>query len=80
LQVIQWYRWRWRIEQLFAILKQVGLDLDSTRLESVKAMERLSLLAVIVALRMLQLKEGRDDAPLSAATAFPETQQQCLQQ
>jgi len=77
--VIQWYRWRWRIEQLFAILKQVGLDLDSTRLESVKAMERLSLLAVIVALRMLQLKE-RDDAPLSAATAFPETQQQCLQQ
>jgi hypothetical protein len=80
LQVIQWYRWRWRIEQLFAILKRVGLDLESTRLESVKAIERLSILALMVALRMLQLKAGRDDETLSAAMTFSETQQQCLQQ
>ena len=80
LQVIQWYRWRWRIEQLFAILKRVGLDLESTRLESVKALERLSILALMVALRILQLKEGRDDETRSAAIAFSQPQQQCLQQ
>jgi len=80
LQVIQWYRWRWRIEQLFAILKRVGLDLESTRLESVQAIERLSILALMVALRMLQLKEGRDDKTLSATMTFSEPQQQCLQQ
>ena len=79
LQVIQWYRWRWRIEQLFAILKRVGLDLESTRLESVKAIERLSILALMVALRILQLKEGRDDETRSADIAFSESQQQCLQ-
>ena len=80
LQVIQWYRWRWRIEQLFAILKRVGLDLESTRRESVKALERLSILALMVALRILQLKEGRDDETRSAAIAFSQPQQQCLQQ
>lgn len=80
LQVIQWYRWRWRIEQLLAILKRVGLDLESTRLESVKAIERLSILALMVALRILQLKEGRDDETLSAAMTFSESQQQCLHQ
>jgi len=80
LQVIQWYRWRWRIEHLFALLKQVGLDLESTRLESVKAIERLSILALMVALRILQLKEGRDDETLPASIPFSVPQQQCLHQ
>lgn len=80
LPIIQWYRWRWRIEQLFAVLKRVGLDLESTRLESVKAIERLSILALMAALRILQLKEGRDDPTLSADMTFTDAQQQCLQQ
>lgn len=78
LQVIQWYRWRWQIEQLFALLKRVGLDLESTRLESVKAIERLTILAFMVALRLLQLKTGRADETLSASVTFSEQQQQCL--
>jgi hypothetical protein len=80
LQVIQWYRWRWRIEELFAILKGVGLDLESTRLESVKAIECLSIVALMVALRTLQMKEGREDESLPATLAFSASQQQCLQQ
>ena len=39
LQMIEWYRWRWRIEQLFATLKTAGLDLEATQLESVHAIE-----------------------------------------
>jgi hypothetical protein len=31
LQILQWYQWRWRIEQLFAILKQTGLDIEATQ-------------------------------------------------
>lgn len=37
LQIIEGYRWRWRIEQLFATLKTAGLDLEATQLESVSA-------------------------------------------
>ena len=32
LKGIQWYCWRWRIEQLFATLKQAGLNLEATQL------------------------------------------------
>jgi hypothetical protein len=42
LQVRQWYRWRWRIEQLFATLKLAGLDIEATQLESVLLLYYLS--------------------------------------
>jgi Transposase DDE domain len=80
LQVIEWYRWRWRIEQLFATLKQTGLNIEATQLESIEAIERLTVLALSVAVRTLQLVEGRDNPALAAAVAFSEEQQQCLEQ
>lgn len=80
LQVIQWYCWRWRIEQLFATLKQAGLNLEATQLESVDAIQRLTVLALSIAVRVLQLVEGRDNPELSASVAFSDEQQQCLTQ
>lgn len=80
LQVIEWYRWRWRIDQMFATLKQAGLNLEATQLESVEAIKRLTVLALSVALRTLQLVEGRDNSTLTAAVAFSDEQQQCLAQ
>lgn len=80
LQVIEWYRWRWRIEQLFATLKQPGLNLEATQLESGKAIQRLCVLALSVALRVLQLVEGRQDETQPAQPVLSSTQQQCLAQ
>ena len=59
LQVIEWYRWRWRIEQLFATLKQVGLNLEATHLESCAAIQLLTVLALGVAVRTRKMVEGR---------------------
>ena len=78
LRVIQWYCWRWRIEQLFAALKTAGLNLEATQLESIAAIQRLCLLALSVAVRTLQLVEGRDNPDLPASLTFSEEQQQCL--
>ena len=80
LQVIEWYRWRWRIEQLFAGLKQPGLQIEATQLESGKAIQRLCVLALSVALRVLQLVEGRDDLTQPAQRVLSPEQQQCLEQ
>ncbi len=60
IQVLQWYCWRWRIEQLFATLKRAGLDIEATQLESVEAIQRLTVLALSVAVRTLQMVEGRE--------------------
>lgn len=80
LQVIEWYRWRWRIEQLFAVLKQPGLQIEATQLESGKAIQCLCVMALSVALRVLQLVEGRQDQTQPAHRVLSELQQQCLAQ
>lgn len=78
LQVIRWYTWRWRIEQLFATLKTAGLNLEATQLESITAIQRLTVLALSVAVRILQMIQGRDNPNLPATVAFSDEQQQCL--
>ena len=78
LQVIEWYKWRWRIEQLFATLKKTGLNLEATQLESPRAIQKLTVLALSVAVRTLQMVEGRDNCALPASVAFDDEQQQCL--
>lgn len=78
LRVIGWYCWRWRIEQLFATLKRTGLNLEATQLESVPAIQRLTVLALSIAVRTLQLVEGRDHPELPVSIAFTDEQQQCL--
>jgi hypothetical protein len=78
LQVIRWYTWRWRIEQLFATLKTAGLNLEATQLESIAAIQRLTVLALSVAVRILQLIQARDNPDLPATVAFSHDQQQCL--
>lgn len=80
LQVLQWYCWRWWIEQLFATLKRTGLDIEATQLESIEAIQRLTILALSVALKTLQMVEGRDNPDISASVAFCEQQQDCLSQ
>ena len=80
LQVVLWYRWRWWIEQLFATLKRDGLDIESTQLESIEAIQRLTILGLGVALKTLQLVEGRDKPDLEATLAFTKKQQSFLEQ
>ncbi|WP_414622894.1 IS4 family transposase [Calothrix sp. CCY 0018] len=78
LQIIKWYTWRWRIEQLFATLKTAGLNIEATQLETTAAIQRLTVLALSVALRILQLILGRDNPNLDAKLTFSDEQQQCL--
>lgn len=78
LQVIQWYSWRWQIEQLFAILKGGGFNLEATQLESGLEIQRLCVLALGAAVQVLQLQEGRDDPSQAASVVFSQEQQQCL--
>ena len=80
LQVIQWYCWRWRIEQLFGTLKSVGLDIEASQLSTTGAIARLAVLGLSVAVKTLQLLEGRDKEDFPASVAFSSEEQQCLQQ
>ena len=59
-QIVNWYRQRWTIEQLFRILKKQGLDLESSQLEQAQSLMKLAVLAVQVAVTSLQLVSSRE--------------------
>ena len=49
LTVIGWYRLRWHIEQLFRTLKRQGLRIEQSVVEDGEALEKLVVIALIVA-------------------------------
>jgi len=59
LAVIGWYRQRWHIEQLFRTLKRQGLRIEQSVVEDGEALEKLAVIALIVAAITMQLVLAR---------------------
>ena len=59
-KVIQWYSFRWQIEQFFRITKKQGIDAEASQLETGDALMKLVLVGFSVALKILQLTLSRD--------------------
>ena len=74
LTVISWYVCRWLIETFFASLKGSGLLLERSELEDGMALQRLTLLALPTALRVMQLQVGREDEVSLAGRVFSEAE------
>jgi len=79
LQIIQWYRWRWVIEQVFRTLKSKGLNIEKSEVESFHALVNLSVLALMAAVLVLQLTQARSgQTKQKTDMVFSEKEQQCL--
>lgn len=59
-QLVGWYRARWTIEQLFRTLKQQGLQIEDSQLETAEGLIKLTAIATRVACLTLQLVQARD--------------------
>jgi hypothetical protein len=57
-----------------------GMWVEATQLESIAAIQKLTVLGLSVAVRTLQMVEGRDDVDLPASMTFSTEQQECLTQ
>jgi hypothetical protein len=81
INVIELYRKRWYIEQLFRLLKKQGFEMEESELETGWALRKLSVLALNATLRIMQLMHATDDEkaqPISEV--FSKDEQQCLAQ
>jgi hypothetical protein len=80
LIVIDWYRQRWHIEQLFRTLKRQGLGIEQSVVEDGEALEKLATMALIVATVTMQLvlARSRDSRDTPASRVFDDEQIQVL--
>jgi len=59
-EVVQLYRLRWRIEQIFRALKSDGLALDDSQVIDAQRMFHLAAIGLAGAIRTIQLVDARD--------------------
>ena len=70
-QIVDWYRMRWAIEQLFRILKRQGLQIEDSQLETADRLLKLVAIALRAAVIILQLTQARDgNSTLAAVLVF----------
>jgi len=60
LEIIRLYRLRWRIEQVFRVLKRDGLALEQSQIEEASRLFKLAAMAVGAAARIIQLTDARE--------------------
>ncbi|MBB6110190.1 transposase, Tn5 family [Mucilaginibacter lappiensis] len=80
LQIICWYKERWHIEQIHRLLKTDGFRIERSQLEQGWAIHKLTLLAMMASLRILQMMLAYlDDNEQSIDQVFDHQEQKCLQ-
>lgn len=69
-QIVTWYRSRWTIEQVFRALKSHGLRIEESQMEEAGCFTKLAVVALIAAVRSMQLvlaRDGHTDQPITDA-------------
>jgi hypothetical protein len=59
-RIIDWYRQRWTIEQVFRTLKTQGFNIEESQILDATTMTKLATAALIAAVRIMQLVMARD--------------------
>jgi hypothetical protein len=71
-EIVQLYRLRWRIEQVFRALKSDGLALGDSQIIDAERMFNLAAIGLAGALRTIQLVDARDGGPRPASDVIDE--------
>lgn len=80
LQIIEWYKQRWYIEQVHRLLKTDGFRIERSQLEQGWAIRKLTMLAMMATLKILQMTIAyEDDNEQPIDEVFDKEQQQCLE-
>lgn len=73
-RIVDWYRMRWIIEQLFRLMKSDGLRLEDSQLETADGLMKLTAIAAKAACVVLQLVQARDGGAQPASVVFSPTE------
>ena len=77
---IEWYSWRWTIEEVFKILKKEGYNIEASELEYASSVRKMCLMImeVIIKLFLMRLAYAEPEIELSADSCFTTEEQEFL--
>jgi len=78
LEIVQWYVYRWRIEETFSALKTRLFDVEAARLAKGMAVMKLAIMGYESATNVTALVNAREDQVTPATTFFQEAELECL--
>lgn len=67
-QIVDWYKLRWTIEQLFRTLKKQGLKLEDSQVETADRLLKLTAIATHAAAQIMQLVQARSGKRVQPAS------------
>jgi len=69
-QIVDWYKLRWTVEQLFRTMKLQGLKIEDSQLataDRLLKMVAIAAKAAAIVIQLVQARDGRDHQPASLA-------------
>ena len=78
---IEWYSWRWIVEEVFKIVKKEGYDIEASELEYACSVRKLCLMImeVVIKLFLMRLAYAEPETELSADSCFTIQEQEFLE-
>jgi hypothetical protein len=79
---IEWYSWRWTIEEVFKILKKEGYNIEASELEYAASIRKLSLMImeVVIKLFLMRLAYADPEIEIHADACFTIEEQEFMEQ
>lgn len=79
LTILKWYAMRWNIEQVFRLIKQKGMNVEASDIESGPALIKLTLTALFAVVKIMLLHlSSKEQKPQPLGKTFSEKEMDCL--
>jgi hypothetical protein len=80
--VIEWYTWRWFIEELFRMLKKEGFNIEGSELETGWSIRKLTIMLLDTIMKLMQMhiayNEPEEANVPESDILFSKDEQQCI--
>jgi len=82
LLMIEWYTWRWFIEEMFRILKKEGFNIEGSELETGWSIRKLTVMLLDTIIKLMQMhiayNEPEEANIPDSSLLFSEEEQECM--
>ena len=78
---IEWYSWRWTVEEVFKIVKKEGYNIEASELEYAGSVRKLCLMImeVVIKLFLMRLAYAEPETEIGADSCFTAEEQEFLE-